>query len=299
MGASDLKVREQWLLDRANAQHGLLRDSDFEGWLGRNGVARRCQARRLTRLYPGVYAFGHSALRDEGQWLAAFWGSQAPGTTTALSHLTAARFHGWRVPDDDERVHLTTTGTWQHPALAVHRSRNLERVDVLSGRLMHVTHPPRTLVDLADILPWAAYRQLADSLKTLPVAAIRAAQRRAPNRAGTPLVTRLLEADEAHTRSTFERRFLAWLRRRGLPRPDHLNSAVAGHQADAVYAAERLVVELDGRRYHERRGQMRADRHRDTDYQLAGYLILRLVWDDLHDAESARTEDRLRRLLRL
>jgi very-short-patch-repair endonuclease len=113
------------------------------------------------------------------------------------------------------------------------------------------------------------------------------------------LVTRLIEADDAHTKSEFERRFLRFLKAQQLPPPDALNEDVAGHKADCVYRTRHLVVELDGRAYHRRRAQMRADRHRDVDYQLDGYLILRLVWDDLHDDEAAATARRVRRMLRL
>lgn len=42
---------------------------------------------------------------------------------------------------------------------------------------------------------------------------------------------------------------------------------------------------------------MRADRRRDADYQLAGQLIVRFVWADLHPAETASTADRLARML--
>lgn len=74
---------------------------------------------------------------------------------------------------------------------------------------------------------------------------------------------------------------------------------MAGHEADCVYEGARLVVELDGRGYHDRRAQMRADRHRDSDYQAARSWILRLVWDDLHPGEAPATADRLRTMLRL
>jgi hypothetical protein len=150
---------------------------------------------------------------------------------------------------------------------------------------------------------WDAFRALADGLPRLEVRAIARAQARCPKRAGAPLVSRLIEADDAHTKSEFERRFLRFTKAHGLPRPDLLNRWVAGHKADCVYrfpagrSPRGLVVELDGRAYHQRRAQMRADRHRDTDYQLAGHLILRLVWDDLHPSEASRTSRRLRRLL--
>jgi very-short-patch-repair endonuclease len=107
----------------------------------------------------------------------------------------------------------------------------------------------------------------------------------------------LIDADDAHTKSEFERRFLRFLAAHDLPRPDALNIRVAGHRADCVFREQRLVVELDGRAFHRRRAQMRADRQRDTDYQLAGHRVLRLVWDDLHPGDAPRTADRVRRML--
>lgn len=235
-------------------------------------------------------------LRDEGVRLAALW---ACGARTALSHFAGAAFHGWDVTAPDGCVHLSTTrDIGSRPGITVHRTRHLERVDLHHAHPSIVTTIPRTLVDLADVMDLDGFRALADRQPRLDLGAIRAAQSRAPKRAGAPLVRRLLEADDAHTKSAFERRFLRFLAAHALPRPDALNEPVAGQKADCVYrTAAKLVVELDGRAYHERRGQMRADRHRDTEYQLAGFRILRLVWDDLHDDEAARTAVRLRRML--
>jgi very-short-patch-repair endonuclease len=82
-----------------------------------------------------------------------------------------------------------------------------------------------------------------------------------------------------------------------VPLPDATNVAVAGHQVDALYARQRLVVELDGRATHARRAQMRADRGRDADVQVAGHRVLRLVWEDLDPEEAPRTRERLLALL--
>jgi very-short-patch-repair endonuclease len=234
-------------------------------------------------------------LRDEGRWQAALW---ACGEAVVLSHRSAAAYHGWNVRDPADTVHLSTTRTVRsRDDLVVHRVARLDRVDYHDGKRFPVTTIPRTLVDLADVLPWPQYRALADGLPRLDVTAIRSAQARAPKRVGRGLVTRLIDADDAHTKSEFERRFLRFARTHDVRRPDHLNHDVAGHKADAVYAAERLVVELDGRGYHERRAQMRADRRRDGDYQLAGYRIARFVWDDLHPDEAPATAARLRAFL--
>ncbi len=296
MGALRRKEIEERLLERANAQFGLLRHADLLA-LGftRNEIRTRRTACRLNRVHAGVYAFGHTVLRDEGRWLAALW---ACGPHVVLSHSSAAAFHGWGLPDAAPTVHLSTLRTVRsRDDLVVHRVARLDRIDFHDDGRFPVTTVPRTLVDLADVLPWPAYRALADGLPKLHIDAIRAAQQRAPKRVGRGSVLRLIEADDAHTKSEFERRFLRFVRAHGVRDPDHLNHDVAGCTADAVYAGARLVVELDGRAYHERRAQMRADRRRDTEYQLAGYRILRLVWDDLHPGEAAATATRLRRFV--
>jgi very-short-patch-repair endonuclease len=296
MGTLRLTPREEQLLKLANRQFGLLRTSDLlAAGLTDDQLQTRREACRLTRVHAGVYAFGHTALRDEGHWLAAQW---ACGPSATLSHHSAAGYHGWPVEPDGD-VHVSVTGTIRsRTGLRVHRVATLDRADVFRPSPFRVTTIPRTLVDLADVLAWPEFRALADSLPRLHVAGIRAAQERAPGRAGRGLVSRLVEADDAHTKSEFERRFRRFLKAHRLPLPDDLNATVAGHTADCVYRTEpRLVVELDGRAFHERRAQMRADRHRDADYQLAGFRILRLVWDDLHPDEAARTARRVARML--
>lgn len=299
MDGSGNTQREVALFTLANTQHGLLRREQLiAAGLSQDAIDSRAERRRLARVHPGVYAFGHTALRDEGRWLAAQW-SCDPGAV--LSHLTAAAFHRMRLPDGlDDAIHLSTTlSRKRRGGVVVHRVRHLDRIDVHRVHDLRVTTIPRTLVDLADLLDWRAFRAVADAQHSLRVDKIREAQGRASKRVGRGRVTRLIEADDAHTRSEFERRFLRFVASRRLPRPDALNVRLAGHRADCVYLDRRLVVELDGRAFHRRRAQMRADRQRDTDYQLERYRIMRLVWDDVHPDEAARTADRLQQLLEL
>lgn len=298
MSANGSTLREQRLVQVANRQFGILHQRDLraEG-LDRNDIATRVATHRLTRLHHLVFAFGHTALRDEGWWLAAL---MACGGRTVLSHYSAAAYHRWPIVPPDGDAHLSTTASHRsREGITIHRVKALARVDVHDAHPFRVTTIPRTLVDLADVLTWPAYRELADRQHRLYPDQIRAAQGRAGKRPGRGRVTRLIEADDVHTKSEFERRFLRFLDAHALPRPDALNERVAGHLADCLYRSPRLVVELDGRAFHDRRAQMRADRHRDTDYQLDGHRILRLVWDDLHPDEAARTADRVRRMLAL
>ena len=72
---------------------------------------------------------------------------------------------------------------------------------------------------------------------------------------------------------------------------------VAACKAGCHYAEQRLVVELDGRAFHQRRRQMAVDRLRDELYQLTGHRIQRLLWDDLHPDAEPHTAARLRQML--
>lgn len=291
-------AREQRLLARANHHFGLVRREELiAAGVDRNAIHLRLKAGRLTLLHRGVYAWGHTALQDRGRWLAALW---ACGPDAVLSHTSASAYHGWTTEDPGAPVHVTTTrAVRSRDGIVVHRVRTLDRRDVHRAGVFAVTTMPRTLVDLADVIDWPAYRTVADGQYSLRVDKIREAPARAPFRRGAPLVTRLIEADDAHTKSEFERRFLRFVAAHDLPRPSGLNVKVAGQQADCVYEQQKLVVELDGRAFHRRRSQMRADRLRDTKYQLAGYRVLRLMWDDLHPAEGPQHAANLRALLAL
>ena len=249
---------------------------------------------RLHRRHRSVYTVGHTALSRRGEWLAAVW---ACGEGAVLSHGSAAAAHGM-APETSTDVHVSTTRPVRsRPGIVVHRTRHLDHADAVTLGPLPVNRQPRTLVDLADVLSYAALRGIADGLRRLDLAALAAAQRRAPNRPGAARVARLLASEQRRTRSTFERRYLGFCTTQGLPRPDATNVQVAGHEVDAVYAGARLAVELDGRAHHERRAQMRADRRRDADLQLAGLRVLRLVWEQLDADEASRTTGLVQGLL--
>jgi very-short-patch-repair endonuclease len=80
-----------------------------------------------------------------------------------------------------------------------------------------------------------------------------------------------------------------------LPTPA-LNAWVAGHEVDALWDEERLIVELDGYEFHRTRASFERDRRRDEDLQLAGYDVVRLTWSRL-EREAENIARRLRRHL--
>ena len=48
----------------------------------------------------------------------------------------------------------------------------------------------------------------------------------------------------------------------------------AGWEVDAVWDAQRLVVEVDGRKFHDTGPQFERDRRKDADLVLAGFRVL-------------------------
>ena len=290
-------IDTRWLHELAERQHGVVtRRQLLDRGLGEDAIDWRLRSGQLHRVHRGVYALGRPGLSREGRWLAAV---RACGDGAVLSHLSAAALHRMAA-GTDAVVHVSTPRrVHRQSGIAAHHTRFLDPQDVVTLGLLPVTRQPRTLVDLADVMAYAELRAVADGLRRLELEALAAAQARAPNRRGAARVARLLASDRMRTRSAFERRYLRFCAAHGLPRPDATNVRVAGHEVDALHAGARLAVELDGRAHHERRAQMRADRRRDADLQLAGLRVLRLVWEQLDADEAPVTAALVRGLLAL
>jgi very-short-patch-repair endonuclease len=90
----------------------------------------------------------------------------------------------------------------------------------------------------------------------------------------------------AWTRSEAERRMKLLLRQAGLPSP-LTNRKIAGYQADFVWPAQRLIVEVDGYQFHGHRRAFERDRKRDAAHVLAGYRVIRVTWRRLADEPMA------------
>jgi len=301
MRAKGGEVLDRRIVELVRRQEGVVTRAQLLGLgLGAKAVGHRLTTGRLVARHRGVYTLGPGPQTDLARWVAAVW---ACGENSALSHDSAAAHARMKAEEDRSVVHVsTTTRARTRPddevRIVVHRVRHLDRADVGWIGLIRATRIPRIYVDEADRLDYAGLRRLADAQRRIDPAAIRAAQQRSPNRRGAANLTRLLERDEPHTKSVLERLFLALCAARRLRRPDHLNVPCAGYVVDALYDVERLVVELDGRAYHERRAQMASDRRRDAAVQIAGFRVLRLVWDQFGPGDEVATARLVQAMLR-
>ncbi len=88
------------------------------------------------------------------------------------------------------------------------------------------------------------------------------------------------------TRSDLERLFLRICREHGIPMPE-VNVRIGPYEVDFLWRAERLVVEVDGYRYHSTRASFQADRARDRDLQRLGFIVLRFTDRELSSKREA------------
>ncbi len=268
--------------------------------LDRGAIEHRLGSGRLQRLWRGVYAFGHKELTYQGRLTAAVL---ACGPGAFLSHRSAADHWGLlatsRVSIDVTVV--TRGGRRQRPGITLHSARRLDPADLTVHKGIPTTTPARTLVDLCAVVPARlverAYEQ-AQIQRLITFDAVVKTLERAPGRTTRPL--RRLVAVERKTstitRSVLEERFLALVRRGGLPEPE-VNVRLHGYEVDFLWRAQRRVIEVDGHAYHSTRQATTRDRRKDNDLELAGFPVTRFTSDQvLHDPDD--TLARTKRVLR-
>jgi very-short-patch-repair endonuclease len=119
-------------------------------------------------------------------------------------------------------------------------------------------------------------------LRLVTDGSIREFAERNPRRPGTRALLCTLASEPRPTRSQAERRLLVLVRRAGLPLPE-TNVRVLGHEVDALWRDERLIVEVDGFDSHGTRAAFELDRRRDAELVAAGYRVIGVTWRQLRD----------------
>jgi hypothetical protein len=118
---------------------------------------------------------------------------------------------------------------------------------------------------------------------------------RCPRHPGARYLRPFAELSTNPTRSGFEDDFQTFCRRFGLPMPS-VNTRVNGRESDAVFEAEKLIVEVDGWDFHNDRAAFADDRERDAEALRAGYATVRITSERL-EHEPEREAERLWEIL--
>lgn len=290
VGGAGPVVKDRVIADLAGRQFGVVsRAQLLAAGIGPGAIDTRLRGHRLHRLHRGVYAVGHQVLVPLAREMAAVL---ACGEGAAVSHRSAAAV--WRLlgERDSEPVDVTTAGSGRsRPGLRVHRTTRLAPEDVRRITGLPVTSPARTLIDMAET---AADRELERAMqealtrRLVSPRRVLAAIAGHPGRHGASRLKRLLDSEEpaTATRSEAEERYLALVRAAELPPPE-VNVTVRGHEIDFLWREQRLVVEIDGFRFHSSRAAFEHDRRRDAELQSAGLRVLRITWRQLVETPYA------------
>lgn len=152
------------------------------------------------------------------------------------------------------------------------------------------TSVPRTLLDLAAVLPVRDLRKAiseAEVLRLMDQRAVRRLIKRSRGRRGVARLRMLM--DDIHpqtrrTRSEMELMFLRICERAGLPEPEvNATLDVNGHRLkpDFLWRGAGLIIEADSRRYHDTDSAFQRDRRREQCLQLAGWRVSRCTWEQI------------------
>lgn len=275
------------ICERACEQHLVVALRQIVG-LGLSGSAVRSRVRagRLHAVHRAVFALvPPRMLTARGRIMAAVLACR-PGA--AASHRAAAALYELRLARR-HWIDVTTPGATgrDRGAIRVHSGMTLAPGDVTTVDGIPCTTLARTLLDVAGD---ATDRELeravheAELQRIFDLTAVEEVLARANGRRGaTRLRTLLAELGApAPTRNGLEEAFLLLALSIGRP-PDGVNEWIAfpaggGAEADFVWHAERLVVEVDGRDIHTARRAFERDRRRDQRLTLLGHRVVRFSW---------------------
>jgi len=284
-------ARERALSELAGRQHGRVATVQLLA-LGftRPALSRRVEQGRLHRVRDGVYAVGHTG----GSPASHRWAAVLAGGAGAVgTHQTAAAAWDVSTPSGGAE-HITVlpgNGSRSRPGLRVHRTR-LTADDITIRDGLPVTTLARTLIDLGDVVSASQVRRAfvrAEQLRLIDMDEIGAALERAGRRRGPAILRGLLRAYDPRwqqTRSGLELRMLDIVRDAALPQPE-VNAWIAGRwEADLLWRAERLIVEVDGAGIHAVPGARARDAVRDAALRRLGYRVLRVSEADLEAREA-------------
>ena len=165
---------------------------------------------------------------------------------------------------------------------------SLHSDDHRTSQAIPIVSPARAVIDYAreatpDEVADAIEQGQIKGLITKP--ALQAAVERAGKRPGVPFIRAVLE-DLVFTRSKAERVVLGLIRQAGLPMPQ-VNDDSGDDEIDFVWHELRLVLEVDGYRFHHTGRRVEDDRRRDADRQRDGYTTIRATYIEVTSRPQA------------
>ena len=285
---------ERKVADLAARSHGVVtRTQLLRAGITPAELKQRVRIGALIAIHRGVFRVGHTAPSLEARYLAAV---MACGDGALLAGRAAGHLFGvlkGSIPPPE----VIAPGHPRAPRILIRRSR-VERSDATSWRGIPVTTVPRTLVDLAGVLPEPELARVcheAEVRHRITPAQVERVLARRHNWPGARKLRRVLHGEVPVSLSRLESAFIARLRESRLPLPE-TNRPAGGHRVDCRWPEHRLTVELDSYRYHHSRHAWEQDRQREREARARGDEFRRCTWRDVVEDPGPMLAD-LRSLL--
>lgn len=287
---------DELIAEIAGRSHGVVTRKSLLGkGVSRQHIRRRLERGSLIAVHRGVYRVGHQAPSTEARYLAAVL---ACGGGALLSGRPAGHLWGLLKGSPPPPEVLAPTER-RVDGINTRRARPLHAKDATDRRGIPVTTVPRTLVDLAGVLPEASLARAcheAEVLYRTTPGEVEAVLARLPSSSGAHILRRILHGEVRVSLSRLEEDFLARLCEAHLPLPE-TNRPAGGRRVDCRWPEYRLTVELDSYRYHGSRHAWEADRRREREAYARRDEFRRYTWADVYEDPRLMLRE-LRTLLR-
>jgi len=269
---------------------------------GLNSPAITVRVRRgqLHRRHRGVYAVGTGVLTMRGEMTAAVL---ACGDDATLSHWSAGAWWAMVRWDGRDVDVIVRRGAGRGlDGIRPRWSRSLDERDVWRRDHIRVTSPARTALDLAaDMTAKALRRMVRQSLaeRRVTIRQLNDVLRRSPRHPGAPALRAVVADGHVPTKSELEDLALDLLDAAEIQRPEvNPRLLLAGRhiRPDLLFREQRLVIELDSRRWHHDPLTQQDDADKQAILEAHGYRVLRITWHQIVD-QPQQTLRRIRAAL--
>ena len=221
-----------------------------------------------------------------------------------MSRYSALSVHGLRrFPEAPVEIVIPHPRHVVVPGFIFHQVRDLRSQHVVDRAGLAVTTAARALVDCAAVMSTPRLglvfdEVVASGITTLAEVAgcLHAVMK--PGKRGLTSLARVIDergpgAEVAE--SVLEAEFLRAVARAGICAPvsqfAHPSPHRSGNVVDFAWLIQRLIVEIDGRRWHTRLNDLRRDHDRDRAAAMAGWRTLRVLAEHLRSDRAGIAAD--------
>lgn len=256
----------------------------FDAGFTKRQIQNRVGTGAWLRFLPSLYVLPSAPVT----WTTWAWaGLLTGGSNSSLIGGSAAAARGWLAPQwpITLAVSVNSRPSWPRGRL---KPCNLlvPPADIVSINGLTVTIRLRTAVDVAHFLPAPTAQDLIDRLLVRDVIDLESLNQavESSTRYGSKQARQLVRQAADLAASHAERLCHRVLRSASLTNFE-ANVVVAGidgsYKVDLAFINERVVIEIQGWAFHQDPDQRRADDAKAIDLQLAGWVVIRLTWQDL------------------